>query len=115
MYCAANGRDSNRGHALREVSTPTSTGARFGSNITTSLLDEHPCSLSLSRIIVSRMTRVKESRMAKIPITKMGWRCERCAHEGIPKTEDYAPLTCPHCKSPYWERPRPPRWRRAKP
>lgn len=32
-------------------------------------------------------------------------RCERCGHEWETK-EDQLPLTCPKCKSPYWNRPR---------
>ena len=44
--------------------------------------------------------------MAKqIPITLMGWRCERCGHKWIPKS-DIPPKTCSLCKSPYWDRPR---------
>ena len=44
--------------------------------------------------------------MARVPITVMGWRCERCSHEWIPKDYDTEPAVCPKCKSPYWERPR---------
>ena len=44
--------------------------------------------------------------MAKIPITVMGYRCERCEHEWIPRSFEVEPLTCPKCKSPYWNRPR---------
>ncbi len=44
--------------------------------------------------------------MAKIPITVMGYRCERCEHEWIPKDYDNEPAVCPKCKSPYWNRPR---------
>lgn len=36
----------------------------------------------------------------------MGYRCERCAHEWIPKDIEREPATCPSCKSPYWDRPR---------
>ncbi len=43
--------------------------------------------------------------MAKmVPI--MGYRCERCGHEWVPRDKDQAPKVCPHCKSPYWDRPR---------
>jgi len=45
--------------------------------------------------------------MAKqIPITKMGWKCQRCGHLWVPNTEGFAPAVCPKCKSPYWNRPR---------
>lgn len=44
--------------------------------------------------------------MARIPITVMGFRCERCEHEWIPKDYDQEPAVCPKCKSPYWNRPR---------
>src|SRR5262249_1814059 len=39
----------------------------------------------------------------------MGYRCERCGHEWIPRGEsDGEPATCPNpkCRSPYWNRPR---------
>ena len=42
----------------------------------------------------------------RVPITVMGYRCERCAHEWIPKDIEREPATCPKCKSPYWDRPR---------
>ena len=44
--------------------------------------------------------------MPKVPITVMGYRCERCAGEWIPKDPDKEPISCPKCKSPYWNRPR---------
>ena len=47
--------------------------------------------------------------MARVPITVMGYRCERCEHEWIPRGEsetDKEPRVCPKCKSPYWNRPR---------
>jgi hypothetical protein len=43
---------------------------------------------------------------------KMVWafRCERCAHEWIPKKlwtqGEPLPMVCPSCKSPYWNKPR---------
>ena len=46
--------------------------------------------------------------MAKTPITLMGYRCERCAHQWVPRL-DREPSVCPSCKSPYWNRPRRPR------
>jgi DNA-directed RNA polymerase subunit RPC12/RpoP len=44
--------------------------------------------------------------MVKIPITVMGYRCERCSHEWVPKDPEKEPSVCPKCKSPYWNRPR---------
>ena len=43
--------------------------------------------------------------MAKI--TVLGYRCERCLHEWVPRRSSTdEPRTCPKCKSPYWDRPR---------
>lgn len=36
----------------------------------------------------------------------MGYRCERCEYEWIPRDFEREPLTCPKCRSPYWDRPR---------
>jgi hypothetical protein len=39
----------------------------------------------------------------------MGFRCERCGHEWIPRgSADIEPKVCPSpaCKSPYWNKPR---------
>jgi hypothetical protein len=36
----------------------------------------------------------------------MGFRCERCSHEWVPRDSESDPKTCPKCKSPYWDRPR---------
>lgn len=44
--------------------------------------------------------------MARVPITVMGFRCERCGHEWVPRDVDQEPRVCPKCKSPYWNRPR---------
>jgi|ERR1700684_4304277 predicted Zn-ribbon and HTH transcriptional regulator len=44
--------------------------------------------------------------MAKVPITVMGFRCERCGHEWVPRESDSEPRVCPRCKSPYWNKPR---------
>lgn len=43
--------------------------------------------------------------MAKIRLEVWGYRCERCDHEWVPRSE-VAPRVCPKCKSPYWDRPR---------
>jgi len=43
--------------------------------------------------------------MAKIKL--VGYRCERCDHEWVPReTTVGEPTICPECKSPYWNRPR---------
>lgn len=48
--------------------------------------------------------------MARVPITVMGYRCERCEHEWLPRDnardDGIDPKVCPKCKSPYWNRPR---------
>jgi hypothetical protein len=44
--------------------------------------------------------------MARVPITVMGCRCERCGYEWIPREIDAEPRVCPKCHSPYWNLPR---------
>src|SRR5258708_12732 len=45
--------------------------------------------------------------MARIPITVMGYRCERCGHEWVPRRDlSVEPRVCPKCHSPYWDRAR---------
>jgi hypothetical protein len=44
--------------------------------------------------------------VARVPITVMGYRCERCSYEWVPRDFHNEPKTCPKCKSPYWNRPR---------
>ncbi len=45
--------------------------------------------------------------MGRVPITLMGYRCERCGHEWLPKKDDEKePKVCPKCKSPYWNIPK---------
>lgn len=46
--------------------------------------------------------------MARVPITVLGYRCERCNYEWIPRDREPSrdPTTCPNCKSPYWNQPR---------
>ncbi len=47
--------------------------------------------------------------MPRVPITVMGYRCERCSHEWIPRggeRGERGPAVCPDCKSAYWDRPR---------
>lgn len=43
--------------------------------------------------------------MAKVKLQVWGYRCERCAHEWVPR-EQNEPRVCPKCKSPYWNLPR---------
>ena len=45
--------------------------------------------------------------MARVPITVMGFRCDRCGHEWIPQSIDREPRVCPNpkCHSPYWNTP----------
>jgi hypothetical protein len=43
--------------------------------------------------------------VGKVPITVMGYRCERCGHGWAPRV-DAEPRVCPKCKSPYWNRAR---------
>ena len=45
--------------------------------------------------------------MAMIPITVLGYRCERCSHEWIPRGQrNGEPRVCPKCRSPWWNKPR---------
>jgi len=43
--------------------------------------------------------------MAKL-VRILGYRCERCEHEWVPRDKSQSPKVCPNCKSPYWDRPR---------
>lgn len=42
----------------------------------------------------------------RVPITLLGYRCERCAHAWVPRESTSSPKVCPKCKSPYWNTPR---------
>jgi len=44
--------------------------------------------------------------MGRVPITVMGYRCERCVHEWVPRDFNGEPKVCPKCKSAYWNSPR---------
>lgn len=45
--------------------------------------------------------------MGRVPITVMGYRCERCSHEWIPRGEyEGDPKQCPKCKSAHWDTPK---------
>ena len=41
-----------------------------------------------------------------VEIRLVGFRCERCGHEWVPKDINQEPRVCPKCKSPYWNKPR---------
>jgi predicted Zn-ribbon and HTH transcriptional regulator len=43
--------------------------------------------------------------MARVPITVMGFRCDRCGHEWIPRGEKDEPRVCPACHSYLWNQP----------
>jgi predicted nucleic acid-binding Zn-ribbon protein len=41
--------------------------------------------------------------VSRVPITVMGYRCDRCGHEWIPRADfDTEPKHCPKCKSKKW-------------
>lgn len=42
--------------------------------------------------------------MMQGPITIQGCRCERCGWVWVPRQTE--PTVCPHCKSPYWNKPK---------
>lgn len=42
--------------------------------------------------------------MARIQL--LGYRCERCGHEWVPREGTEEPRVCPKCKSPYWDSPK---------
>ena len=44
--------------------------------------------------------------MARVPITVMGFRCDRCGHEWVPRGgTDEEPRVCPSCHSYLWNQP----------
>jgi DNA-directed RNA polymerase subunit RPC12/RpoP len=47
--------------------------------------------------------------MGRVPITVMGYRCERCSHEWVPRGDyEGEPRQCPKCKSARWDTPKKP-------
>jgi hypothetical protein len=45
--------------------------------------------------------------LARVPITVMGFRCERCQHEWIPRSgPEEEPRVCPACHSHLWNQPK---------
>jgi predicted Zn-ribbon and HTH transcriptional regulator len=47
-------------------------------------------------------------RMGKKVVQVVVYRCERCGYEWQPRQRhgNGEPTTCPHCRSPYWNKPR---------
>lgn len=45
--------------------------------------------------------------MARVPITVMGYRCDRCGHQWIPRggLGEEEPRVCPSCHSALWNQP----------
>jgi DNA-directed RNA polymerase subunit RPC12/RpoP len=43
--------------------------------------------------------------VARVPITVMGYKCEKCAAEWIPEDVRVEPEFCPNCKSKTWNKP----------
>lgn len=43
--------------------------------------------------------------MARVPITIMGFKCDKCGHEWLPRYEGQVPPKCPNCRSIYWDIP----------
>ena len=35
-----------------------------------------------------------------------GYKCERCQWEWSPRNKNKTPISCPKCKSPYWNKKR---------
>jgi len=35
-----------------------------------------------------------------------GYKCERCGHKWSPRNKKNIPISCPKCKSPYWNKKR---------
>jgi hypothetical protein len=47
-----------------------------------------------------------EADLARVPITVMGFRCDRCGHEWIPRGGiEEEPRVCPSCHSGLWNQP----------
>jgi len=49
---------------------------------------------------------METSAMVKVPITVMGFRCDRCRYEWVPRSEGgEEPRVCPRCHSASWNVP----------
>ena len=44
--------------------------------------------------------------MPEFSVQVTGYECTRCRNKWIPKQQHVRPVSCPACKSPYWDRPR---------
>src|SRR5687768_7569749 len=45
--------------------------------------------------------------MARVPITVLGYRCDQCDFEWLPRgNPSRTPRVCPSCKSRHWDQPR---------
>lgn len=42
----------------------------------------------------------------KIKLTVDGYQCEKCGHKWLPHKKSSYPVTCPKCRTPYWDQPR---------
>lgn len=47
--------------------------------------------------------------MARVPITVMGYRCDKCGHEWLPKKSESKPRVCPKCHSAWWDESKEPK------
>jgi predicted Zn-ribbon and HTH transcriptional regulator len=57
--------------------------------------------------VIVRVHNTIGRAMARVPITIMGYRCERCGHEWIPRgNSEVEPRVCPKCRSPWWNKPK---------
>lgn len=52
--------------------------------------------------------------MGEVNITVKGYKCERCNYQWIPRKAAEHPKVCPRCKSPYWDKPRKAKTKKAK-
>ena len=43
--------------------------------------------------------------MSRVPITVMGYKCDRCAAEWLPQNPPAEPEACPSCNSRQWNKP----------
>ena len=41
-----------------------------------------------------------------VDVTQKGFRCLRCNHTWVPHDITKKPITCPLCKSPFWDKPK---------
>lgn len=67
------------------------------------IVDTESCRTSLASNI---LTNQGKSIMSRVLIAVMGYSCDRCAHQWVPRRNGRDPVVCPRCKSPYWNRPK---------